>query len=80
MINNCAWEEILAFTSQGEYRRFVKWIEEQAVRGECNEILNSAEAIGPWSDRRFQCKESGRIWKLSCPDPGYFDGSWLPDD
>lgn len=79
MMTNCGWEEIIAFASSGEYRRFVKWIEEQAERGECNEILGSSEVLAQRSDRRFQSKESGQIWKLSCPDPGYFAGSWLPE-
>ena len=55
MMTNCGWEEIIAFSSPGEYHRFVKWIEEQAERGKCNEILGSSEVLAQWSDRRFQC-------------------------
>lgn len=78
-MNDCLWEEIHAFSSPNEFHRFVRWIENQIQTGDCEELLESNKSIGPWDDRRFRCKSTGQIWKLSCPDPGYFPGSWLPE-
>ena len=76
----CSWEKIESFQSLGEYKRFVKWIEALAKNGECEEVsYTDVNQNDPWSDRRFKCNESGEIWKLSCPDPGYYSGSWLPE-
>jgi len=78
-MSDCDWEEIHAFSSPGEFRRFVRWIETQVQEGHCEEILDRGGAAGPWDDRRFRCISSNEIWKLACPDPGYFAGSWLPE-
>jgi len=78
MTDDCNWEEIHAFNSLNEYRRFVRWIEEQVKFGVCEEILEPGIRSDEWRDRLFNCKRSSEVWKLSCPDPGYFPGSWLP--
>lgn len=75
----CNWEEIHAFVSLGEYRRFLLWIEEREREGICTEIRDPRASFNPLGDRRYECKADGRIWKLSAPDPGYFAGSWLPE-
>lgn len=72
---NCNWEEIEAFQSPLEFKRFVKWIEQQRDDGICREMENTG---GPWADRTFVCNETGEVWVLRHPDPGYFAGSWTP--
>lgn len=79
-MTDCNWEEIHAFRSWGEYQRFVRWIEAQVREGICEEIGRQATPHGEWDDRWFKCNFSGVVWKLSCPDPGYFPGSWLPSE
>lgn len=76
---NCYWEEIHSFRSPNEYRNFVQWIEAQVRGGECEEISEKGNISNPSNDRRFRCVASNEIWKLSCPDPAYFCGSWLPE-
>lgn len=73
------FEEIRAFNSPGEFKRFLRWIEEQVVAGRCEELTGHDHSIFLNQSRRFRCISTGRIWKLSCPDPGYFPGSWLPE-
>lgn len=77
-MSDCNWEEICSFSSMNEYRRFVQWIEEQVKQGVCEELIKEGEPVGEWDDRFFRCRKSNSVWKLSCPDPGYFPGSWLP--
>lgn len=76
-MSDCNWEEIIGFRSEAEYLRFVQWIEGQVKQGICEEIIKEVEQIGEWDDRLFKCKQSGVAWRLSCPDPGYFPGSWM---
>ena len=78
MISNCNWEEICAFSSIIEYRRFVQWLEEQVEQNICEELIEHGKLLSEWDDRLFRCKKSSNVWKLSCPDLGYFPGSWLP--
>lgn len=78
MNNCCGWEEIQGFRSPGEYRDFIKWLESQIAEGKCEEVFNQGEIANEWSDRRFRCIGSDQVWTLSCPDPGYFPGSWAP--
>ena len=79
-MSGCSWEKIEAFQSPMEYRRFVLWIEIQLSQGICEEIPNDGDiAIGN-DNRIFKCMASGERWKLSFPDPGYFPGSWLPEN
>lgn len=80
MMCNCNWEEIHGFQSLGEYKRLVKWIEAQLQEGISEEFVRQADPSSGWADRWFRCKSSGAIWKLSCPDPGYFSGTWLPSE
>lgn len=77
-MKNCNWEEIHGFDSLNEYQRFVQWIEEQVRQDICDEVTEQRKGVTEWDDRYFKCKSSSEIWKLSCPDPGYFSGSWLP--
>lgn len=77
-MSNCNWEEICAFSSMIEYRRFVQWLEEQVEQNICEELIEHGKLPNEWDYRLFRCKKSSNIWKLSCPDPGYFPGSWLP--
>lgn len=79
-MSDCSWEEIHFFQSVGEYRRFVRWIEAQVMDGVCEELGGQEKPNSEWDDRWFRCNLTGVIWKLSCPDPGYFAGSWLPSD
>jgi hypothetical protein len=71
--------EIPAFQSIREYKKFVLWVEEQVKNGDCEELLEVEKQSTEWDDRRFRCKSTGQVWKLSCPDPGYFPGSWLAE-
>ena len=78
-MTGCCWEKIEAFQSMSEYNRFIRWIEHQESNGQCEEIIEpDADVSDAWKDRYFKCKKTGEVWKLSCPDPGYFRGSWLP--
>lgn len=74
MANN-SWEKIEAFQSPMEFRRFVKWIEQQRDGDLCEEQSNDGDA---WADRIFICKRTNESWVLKQPDPGYFAGSWMP--
>lgn len=73
-----SWEEIHSFQSSGEYRRFVQWLEAQLRDGQCEELESDEKSFDGWRDRWFRCKLTGAVWKLTCPDPGYFSGTWLP--
>ncbi|WP_093517819.1 hypothetical protein [Pseudovibrio ascidiaceicola] len=74
----CHWDEIHSFISLGEHKRFVKWIKNQVHQGNCEEIFDKDEARDQWRVRYFKCKSTDQLWKIACPDPGYFSGSWLP--
>ncbi|WP_142779267.1 MULTISPECIES: hypothetical protein [Agrobacterium] len=78
-MKNCDWEEISSFRSLSEYQRFLAWLEEQVKRGECEEIVEDKTIFFEPAERKFRCRESGQIWRLLCPDPGYFSGSWRPE-
>ena len=77
-MSNCNWEEICAFSSMIEYHRFIQWLEEQVEQNICEELIEHGKLPSEWDDRLFRCKKSSNVWKLSCPDPGYFPGSWVP--
>lgn len=77
-MDNCQWEEIRAFQSEGEYMRFVEWIEAQIQKNVCHEIPVNNNSLGGGDYRLFRCISCDAVWKLSTPDPGYFPGSWLP--
>lgn len=79
-MSNCFWEKIEAFQSENEYNRFIYWVENQKKDGLCEEIIEPrTDEADVWRDRYFKCNETGEVWKLSRPDPGYFRGSWLPE-
>lgn len=79
-MSGCLWEEINKFHSLGEYNRFVQWLECQRDSGQCVELPEPEGDSSNFSkNRRFKCVSTDRIWKLSCPDPGYFPGSWRPE-
>jgi hypothetical protein len=73
------WEEIHGFSSPGEFRRFVQYIEEQAKSDVAREIpADPLYAKGMiYGGRRFQDVETGAIWRLVEPDPP-FRGLWEP--
>lgn len=77
-MTTCNWEEIDSFRSMGEYRRFLRWIEAQVADGTCEELKQQEASGSEWTDRWFKCIATNEVWKLSCPDPGYFPGSWGP--
>lgn len=67
------------FQSPNEFRRFVVWLEEQCKMGLCLEIENK-ECVAWRTKRKFVCNASNEVWILHPPDPGYFSGSWGPDN
>ena len=73
------WEEIHGFTTPGEYKRFVQYLEEQVVAGVAKELpaapLYRKGMI--YGGRWFQDIETGAIWRLVQPDPP-FRGLWEP--
>ncbi len=77
-MKNCSWETIRSFSSMAEFKRFVKWIEHQLENGECIEVIEPIDSAMPLQSKKFRCLNSGEIWILSFPDPGYFSGSWEP--
>lgn len=79
MRNCCGWEEIIGFRSPREHQDFIAWIESQVADGVCEELCGVGDNVtDKWRDRLFRCVASGDVWKLSCPDPGYFAGAWRP--
>jgi hypothetical protein len=73
------WEEIRGFTSPGEYRRFLRYIEEQVSSGAARERPADAQ-YGKgmiFGGRWFQDVETGTVWRLVPPDPP-FQGIWEP--
>jgi hypothetical protein len=73
------WEEIHGFSSPGEYRRFVQYIEEQAKSDVAREIpVDPLYGKGMiYGGRWFQDVETGAVWRLVEPDPP-FRGLWEP--
>jgi hypothetical protein len=73
------WEEFHGFSSPGEYRRFVQYIEEQVKSGVAREIpvdpLYGKGAI--YGGRWFQDVETRAVWRLVEPDFP-FRGLWEP--
>ena len=73
------WEEIHGFTSPGEYKRFVQYIEGQVVSGAAEELpadpLYGKGMI--YGGRWFRDVQTGAIWRLVAPDPP-FRGLWEP--
>jgi 16S rRNA G966 N2-methylase RsmD len=75
MKNNCGWEKINNFYSLLEFKRFVRWLDEQIVDGGAVEI----EAENLYSlnleERWFKCLGNSEVWHLVYPDPP-FAGLW----
>jgi hypothetical protein len=74
-------EEIHGFQSPGEFSRFVRYIEDQVVSGEAEEIkpdpnYGKGEIYG---GKWFKDLETGQIWRLIPPDIP-FKGLWEPVD
>ncbi len=72
------WESINSFSSAAEFKRFLKWIEEQVEAKVCEEVEMNLKVSMPPQERVFRCLSSNEVWVLSFPDPGYSRGSWLP--
>lgn len=72
------WERIDGFQSKGEFLQFVKWIEKQVAEGACEEIIVLGNTLQNWQERHFKSKQTGEVWKLMQPDPGYYAGAWGP--
>ena len=71
------WEEINGFSSPGEYKRFVEYIERQIAEGAAQEIpmdegYHKGELYG---GRWFQESASGEVCRLLEPDFP-FRGLW----
>lgn len=73
------WEEIHGFTSPGEFRRFLKYVERQVASGTAEELpANPLYGKGMiCGGRWFRDVETGAIWRLVAPDPP-FRGLWEP--
>lgn len=72
---SCHWEEIGSFRSQGEFNRFVRWIEDQVKAGYAAEIPVENRYAGEMiSERWFVCTDCQSRWRLVYPDPGFFSG------
>lgn len=75
-MNECKWEEIDAFCSLGEYKRFCAWIEDQIEQDVVEEISVKDSFAGQgFEERWFRCKSSNQKWRLVAPD-GPFRGYW----
>lgn len=72
------WEKIDGFQSQKEFIKFVIWIEKQVTEGACEELVVPGNTMMDWQERRFKSKDTGEVWRLVQPDPGYFPGAWGP--
>ena len=72
------WEKIDGFQSKREFSQFVRWIEKQLKENSCEEIFVVGNTPQDWQERRFKSRETGEIWRLVHPDPGYFPGAWGP--
>jgi hypothetical protein len=73
------WEEIHGFSSPGEYKRFVQYLERQVIAGTATELpadpLYGRGMI--YGGRWFQDNETATIWRLLPPDPPFL-GLWEP--
>ena len=63
----CPWEEIPAFFSPGEVRRFLVWMEGRIAEGHAAECPARAGELD-MGFRRFRHLPSGDVWELSPPD------------
>jgi hypothetical protein len=74
------WTPIHGFRSPHEYRSFVTCIDEQTKLGLVLEVEYDATcgAVRTEGERWFRNMETGEVWKLLVPDPGYFQGAWVP--
>lgn len=78
---NCNWEIIEEFSSLAEFKRFCAWIESQLEKNVIEQISVKNSYAGEYFEEKwFKCKESGQVWRLVYPDPGYFPGVWEPVD
>ena len=78
-LNSHIWEQIHGFSSPGEYRRFVSFIEVQVSQGQADEVpvelgYGAGEIYG---GRWFRDRDSGQVWRLVAPDFP-FRGLWEP--
>ena len=66
------WDEIQGFTSSGEYRRFLIWIQSALNEGALVEIPVGAR-YGPSEmlDERWFEAPSGQRWRLVAPEPPF---------
>ena len=73
------WEEIHGFQTSGEYRRFVRYIEDQISAGYTDEVPVDPEYRRGllYGGRWFKDVETGEVWRLVPPDPP-FRGLWEP--
>jgi hypothetical protein len=69
-----AWDEIEAFASPDEFRRFEEWMRSQVDAGQAEEIGVEMPYYGVTSlrERWFRHCESCEIWRLVDPDPPYY--------
>jgi hypothetical protein len=73
----CVWEEIHAFTSPGEYKKFCDYIEGQVMSGVAREQTPDPnyEKAQIFGGRWFEDIETKDIWRLVPPDFP-FRGLW----
>jgi hypothetical protein len=76
-MSRSGWEEIHAFSTPGEYRRFVEYIQRQVALGQAEEVpVDPSYDPGERSGGRcFRDLGSGEVWRLIPPDPPFY-GVW----
>lgn len=78
-MNRCVWEEIHGFSSLGEYKRFLEYIDGLVKADHAREIEPDSDyGRGEiYGGRWFEDIETGEIWRLVPPDIP-FKGLWEP--
>jgi hypothetical protein len=74
-MGNTYLEEIHGFYSPYEFKRFVKWIENEAASGFAREIQVKHPYLCNLQERWFYFDSFGELWRLVYPDPP-FAGYW----
>ncbi|MHC1713199.1 MAG: hypothetical protein AB9872_13710 [Solidesulfovibrio sp.] len=74
-MENTYLEEIHGFYSPYEFKRFVKWIENEAVSGFAKEVQVKHPYLCNLQERWFCFDSFGEVWRLVYPDPP-FTGYW----
>ncbi len=69
-MNTCPWDMIDNFQSQGEFDRFLRWLDGQVADGIAHKTVVKQPYLGAntFKEAWFEHVGSGQLWRLVWPD------------